>query len=690
VPGYVDTATDCDDTTAAIGEPAARYIDADGDGIGSTTSADACPADPGYADTDTDCDDGDASVGAPTLRYPDADGDGFGDSTAALVCPSLAGYVDNDDDCDDNDAATGAGSTFYADLDADSFGDPAASVVACSAPSGYLADNTDCDDSNASAYPGGADVCGDSVDGDCDGVGDDSGDDEDGDGVSAGQESADNAAMTAAGYTTAATASDCVADDDSDGDAAEGRSDSDYDGIYDYLDDTLSAYAVINAGAAWTNNTAVQVSFNTPDGANQVCVSNTSTDCSSSSTAWVSSSGASPLAHTLTSGSGTKTVYIKFRDAAAPSTITSYTDTIGLDTARPVNGTVSVVAASEQVTLSWSGYSDARSGLASTGTYVVVYDETASAPTSCAAGVLAEDGTTDTSLTITGLTDGVDYTFRVCAYDAAGNLSLGSTTTEIPNADQTGPTGSVSINSGDAYTGSTAVTLSLSATDTESSIATMCISASSSSCTSYVAYASSAAHTLAISTGTKTVYAWFKDSAGNLSAVTSDTIVLDATKPTDGTFFANRGASGAEIALTWTASSDAHSGVASYTVAYKSGSTAPTTCTAATGTTLVSGLTGLSTTITGLSSSTAYAFRMCSVDNVGNVSTGRTAATTTAARLAVDTPDGEAAEDSAAVGKGCATTPGAGPGSAALLGLLGLAAARRQGKRRQSAERRNR
>jgi len=47
--------------------------------------------------------------------------------------------------------------------------------------------------------------------------------------------------------------------------------------------------------------------------------------------------------------------------------------------------------------------------------------------------------------------------------------------------------------------------------------------------------------TLPAGDGTKTVYAWYKDAAGNVSPTASDTILLDQTAPTDGTLTGPRG-----------------------------------------------------------------------------------------------------------------------------------------------------
>ena len=109
-----------------------------------------------------------------------------------------------------------------------------------------------------------------------------------------------------------------------------------------------------------------------------------------------------------------------------------------------------------------------------------------------------------------------------------------------PGTDTTAPSGSVSINSGSAYTNSTSVTLTLSATDSvgvtayyvSTSSSTPTASASGwSSVTSATSYSGSVSYTLASGDGSKTVYVWYKDAAGNVSSSASDSITLDTTAP---------------------------------------------------------------------------------------------------------------------------------------------------------------
>ena len=59
--------------------------------------------------------------------------------------------------------------TWYPDIDGDGYGNPGQSIDVQTKPAGYVTDNTDCNDNNAGVHPGAEEVCGDSLDNDCDG-----------------------------------------------------------------------------------------------------------------------------------------------------------------------------------------------------------------------------------------------------------------------------------------------------------------------------------------------------------------------------------------------------------------------------------------------------------------------------------------------------------------------------------------
>ncbi|HUJ28107.1 MAG TPA: S8 family serine peptidase [Myxococcales bacterium] len=196
--------------------------------------------------------------------------------------------------------------------------------------------------------------------------------------------------------------------------------------------------------------------------------------------------------------------------------------------------------------------------------------------------------------------------------DLAAALATGT-------VDKTPPAGAVTIDGG-AYVTSTKVTLTLTAAD-RSGVPSMCVS-NTTSCTKWIAYQVSLPWTLS-GTGARTVYAWFKDGAGNASTspVSASTFV-DGTAPGGGTLTATAGDK--QVSLAWDRFSDSGSGVASYRVVMQQG-TPPASCAA--GAAVYSG-TAKAAAATGLANGTAYGFRACAVDAAGNVSAGVTAKAT--------------------------------------------------------------
>ena len=202
------------DEAGALGE-SVWYLDADGDGFGSTTTIDACDAPPDYVADTTDCDDGDPATNPAASEYcaggdencdgvtdedtavdaarwcEDADGDGYG-AGCATSCLAPAGWIADNTDCDDADADINPGErdlcdsgnvdadcsgsaddainarTYYTDADADGYGDSAAPVTACVEPAGVVTNSTDCNDAAATVNPGQAEVCRNGIDDNCD------------------------------------------------------------------------------------------------------------------------------------------------------------------------------------------------------------------------------------------------------------------------------------------------------------------------------------------------------------------------------------------------------------------------------------------------------------------------------------------------------------------------------------------
>jgi hypothetical protein len=140
------------------------------------------------------------------------------------------------------------------------------------------------------------------------------------------------------------------------------------------------------------------------------------------------------------------------------------------------------------------------------------------------------------SQTLTSLTAGTLYHYRVRSADAAGNesTSADATFTTTAASDTTPPTGTVTINGGAATTASTSVTLTLSATDNSGTVSQMQFSSDGTTYSAWEVYATSKAWTLFSGDGEKSVYAKFRDAAGNVSAAATDSITLStAPPPTD-------------------------------------------------------------------------------------------------------------------------------------------------------------
>ena len=140
---------------------------------------------------------------------------------------------------------------------------------------------------------------------------------------------------------------------------------------------------------------------------------------------------------------------------------------------------------------------------------------------------------TSHSVSLSGLSTGTLYHYRVRSKDTVGNEAIGTdnTFTTTAPSDTTPPTGSVTINAGAAATNSLSVTLTLSATDNSGAVSQMQFSNDGTTYSSPQTFAVTKTWTLSTGDGTKTISAKFKDAAGNWSNPATDTIALDTTPP---------------------------------------------------------------------------------------------------------------------------------------------------------------
>lgn len=102
-----------------------------------------------------------------------------------------------------------------------------------------------------------------------------------------------------------------------------------------------------------------------------------------------------------------------------------------------------------------------------------------------------------------------------------------TTTADFTVTSSIPPTGNISINAGNAYTNSSSVSLSISANGSSS----MRFMNSGSSWSSWEPLTTSRKWTLSSGSGSKTVYAQFKNDAGTTSPTYSDSITLDTIAP---------------------------------------------------------------------------------------------------------------------------------------------------------------
>lgn len=130
------------------------------------------------------------------------------------------------------------------------------------------------------------------------------------------------------------------------------------------------------------------------------------------------------------------------------------------------------------------------------------------------------------------LADGI-HTLSATATDAASNVSPHSNSIVV-KVDTTAPVGTIAINSGDTYTNSLSVGLSLTCNDGPSGSGCAQVSTASDGVNfgPFQAYSPVIPITLTGNDGTKTVAVQFKDTVGNISPASIDTIILDRAVPT--------------------------------------------------------------------------------------------------------------------------------------------------------------
>ena len=217
------------DKECSIYDQSFFYVDADGDGFGSTDvvgwQCNSKAEEESWSTNNVDCDDTNNTVNPgqdeicdltdndcnglvdeihPKVPwYPDDDGDGFGASdqgeshcmspgseftqlpgdcndqdpdfrpTAPEVCDGLDNDCDGRIDDRDPGVVPTSRTPFFRDRDEDGYGDPSAQADRCEAPAGFVDNALDCDDRNPEVNPDAkVEEC-DFIDNDCDGLLDD-------------------------------------------------------------------------------------------------------------------------------------------------------------------------------------------------------------------------------------------------------------------------------------------------------------------------------------------------------------------------------------------------------------------------------------------------------------------------------------------------------------------------------------
>ena len=378
----------------------------------------------------------------------------------------------------------------------------------------------------------------------------------------------------------------------------------------------------INDAAAWTRARTVALAITAQDasGVASMCISEGDT-C----TAFVPFANATSWTLSPTEGNKTLRVFLKDQVGNTTDATSSPSASIQLDLTPPTNGSLTATPASSgtEVSLSWAGFSDALSSVSNK----LVVGNGGAIPSTCNTDTVLTTGTA-TTYAHAGLTPGTTYGYRVCAIDAAGNISTGaSVQVTTASTDGTPPTGSIRINNGATWTKSRTVSLTLTAQDS-SGVATMCIS-ESESCTIFEAFSPTKEWTLSQTEGLKTLRLFLKDTVENVSTgsnAPSGAIILDLTPPTNGSLTATSTSGGTEVSLTWTGFGDSQSTV-TYKLYVGSGGAIPVTCDAN-----MALFNGTATTYahTGLTPGTTYGYRVCAMDAAGNISTGAGAQVKTA------------------------------------------------------------
>ncbi len=210
-----------------------------------------------------------------------------------------------------------------------------------------------------------------------------------------------------------------------------------------------------------------------------------------------------------------------------------------------------------------------------------------------------------TQISLNSLGEGL-RTVSVIGKDSAGNWqSEASATTVSWTVDLTAPSGPIAINNGATACISREVAITLNSGDASQ----MSFSNDNSTFTDWEAYNSSKSWTLTDGDGAKTVYVKYRDSAGNISQVTSGNIVLDTVVPGSPTIINIDNTTENEPVFDW----ENVDGASYYIIEYANNSNF-------TDSTVVSNLTASDFTATSALNDGSWYWHIKAVDASGNIS----------------------------------------------------------------------
>ncbi|MCK9408260.1 MAG: fibronectin type III domain-containing protein [Bacteroidetes bacterium] len=368
-------------------------------------------------------------------------------------------------------------------------------------------------------------------------------------------------------------------------------------------------------------NTSVALSWTAPTSNGGSAITNYVIESSTNGTTWIPFSHAPSVATSATVTGLTNGTAYTFRVSATNNIGTGATSAVSAAvTPRTIPGvptSVSGTSENSQVSLTWTAPSDGGSPITD---YVVEVSENG------ASFVTFADGTSATAAaTVTGLTNGTSYTFRVSATNAAGTSAPSTVSASVtPLSTPGAPTG-VSGTPGNgqvpltwsapASTGGTAITDYVVEFNSGGSWSTFADGVSTATNATVTGLTNGTAYTFRVS-ATNSV----GTGAAGVSAAVTPRTVPSAPTGVSGT------AGDTQVALTWTApASDGGNAITDYVVESSTNGTDWTVFADGTSTTT-------SATVTGLTNDTAYTFRVSATNVAGTGASGVSAAVTPRAK----------------------------------------------------------